>query len=59
VGQHAAVLKYLPENIMFNSFASIRPLHGGLSAWAGLGVLCAYAAAALAAGGWALLRRDA
>lgn len=53
------MLKYLPENIVFNSFASIRPLHGGLSAWAGFAVLCVYAAAALAVGGWALLRRDA
>ena len=59
VGQHTSVLKFLPENIMFNSFATVRPLHGGLSGWAGLGVLCLYAALALAAGSWALLRRDA
>jgi ABC-2 type transport system permease protein len=30
-----------------------------LSAWAGLGVLCVYAAVALAIGGWLLSRRDA
>jgi ABC-type transport system involved in multi-copper enzyme maturation permease subunit len=30
-----------------------------LSAWAGLAVLCLYAAVALAAGGWLLVRRDA
>ena len=30
-----------------------------LSAWAGLGVLCLYAAVALAIGGWLLVRRDA
>jgi len=59
VGQHATVLKFLPEDIMFNSFASIRPLHGGLSGWAGFGVLCLYAAVALTTGGWALLCRDA
>lgn len=59
MGQHNAFLRFLPENIMFNSFASVRPLHGGLSGWAGLGVLCVYAAVALAVGGWALLSRDA
>jgi hypothetical protein len=32
---------------------------GPLSAWAGFAVMCLYAAAALAAGGWALARRDA
>jgi ABC-2 type transport system permease protein len=30
-----------------------------LSAWAGLGMLCLYAAVALATGGWLLARRDA
>ena len=59
VGQNAAVLKFLPDDIMFNSFASARPLNGGLCGWAGFAVLCAYAAISLTAGGWALVRRDA
>jgi len=33
--------------------------HRPLSAWTGFAVLCLYAAVALAAGGWMLLRRDA
>jgi hypothetical protein len=59
IGQHAAVLKFLPDNIMFNSFASPKPLHGGLSGWAGLGTMCVYAAVALAVAGRSLVRRDA
>jgi ABC-2 type transport system permease protein len=66
LAQHSAVLKFLPENIELNSLAAVKPLAdqslavtGPLSAWAGLAVLCLYAATALAAGGWALARRDA
>jgi ABC-2 type transport system permease protein len=59
---------YMPILIVANSLTTTRPepCHAGpgqcaqfLSAWAGLGVLCAYAAVALAIGGWLLARRDA
>jgi ABC-2 type transport system permease protein len=66
VGKHIAVLKFLPANILVNSLAAVKPvadaslaIGGPLSAWAGFAVMCLYAAAALAAGGWALARRDA
>ena len=59
-------MKFLPANIEVNSLAAVKPVAGAtvavsgpLSAWAGFAVLCLYAAAALAAGGWALARRDA
>ena len=56
--QHAAG-RYLPEVIAENSLAISRPEPFSLSPWAGLGMLCLYAAAALAAGGLLLTRRDA
>jgi ABC-2 type transport system permease protein len=66
LGKHVAVLKFLPENIEVSSLAAVKPVAdatiavaGPLSGWAGFGVLCLYAAVALAAGGWALARRDA
>jgi ABC-2 type transport system permease protein len=66
VAQHSAVLRFLPQNIELNSLAAVKPVADQalavtdpLSAWAGLAVLCLYAAVALAAGGWALARRDA
>jgi ABC-2 type transport system permease protein len=66
VGKHIAVLKFLPANILVDSLAAVKPvadasiaIGGPLSAWAGFAVMCLYAAAALAAGGWALARRDA
>ena len=59
---------YMPILIVGNSLTTTRPecvrtagaqsVHF-LSAWAGLGVLCLYAAVALAVGGWMLSRRDA
>ncbi|HEV2240120.1 MAG TPA: hypothetical protein VGR98_03690 [Streptosporangiaceae bacterium] len=64
---HAAAA-YMPILIVGNSLSTTtpEPCQGGaaqcphfLSAWAGLGVLCAYAALALAVGGWLLARRDA
>jgi ABC-2 type transport system permease protein len=63
---HAAVA-YMPIIIVGNSLSTTRqePCQAGgpcmhfLSAWAGLGVLCLYAAVALAIGGWLLARRDA
>jgi ABC-2 type transport system permease protein len=64
--KHIAVLKFLPANIEVNSLAAVKPVADAglaigspLSAWAGFGMLCLYAAVALAAGGWALVRRDA
>ncbi len=59
---------YLPLFIIANSLTTTRPESCGagaagcphfLSAWAGLGVLCLYAAALLGIGGWLLSRRDA
>jgi ABC-2 type transport system permease protein len=66
LAKHSAVLKFLPQDIELNSLAAVKPLADQalavtdpLSAWAGFAVLCLYAALALAAGSWALLRRDA
>jgi ABC-2 type transport system permease protein len=61
-----ALAAYLPIFIIGNSLTTTRPescagadcLHF-LSPWAGLAVLCLYAAAALAIGCWLLVRRDA
>jgi ABC-2 type transport system permease protein len=59
---------YMPILIVGNSLSTTKPetCHGGpgqcphfLSAWAGLGVLCVYAAVTLAIGAWLLARRDA
>ena len=58
-GQHNGAMKFLPEIIAENSLTAVKPVAGALSAGAGLAVLCLYAAAALAAGWWALARRDA
>ena len=58
---------YMPILIVANSLSTTKPepCHGGaaqcphfLSAWAGVGVLCAYAVVALVIGGWLLARRD-
>jgi ABC-2 type transport system permease protein len=59
-----AIMPYLPIAIVANSLSVVRPvpiegqLHF-LSPWAGLGVLCGYAAVTLVAGAWLLARRDA
>jgi ABC-2 type transport system permease protein len=59
---------YTPIIIVGNSLSTTKPENCGngafgcphfLSAWAGLGLLCLYAAVALAVGGWMLARRDA
>jgi ABC-2 type transport system permease protein len=42
-----------------NSLTAVKPLAHSLSPGVGFAVLCGYAAVALAAGGWALARRDA
>jgi hypothetical protein len=59
LGEHSAVMKFFPEIIAENSLTAVKPVTDSLSAGAGFGMLCLYAAAALAAGGWALARRDA
>jgi len=52
--------RYLPELIYANSMGATKPVAGfNLSPWAGLGIICAYAAVLLAAAGWLLVRRDA
>jgi ABC-2 type transport system permease protein len=56
--QHAAQ-PYFPMLIAENSLTVIHPVPFSLSPWAGLGMLCLYAAALLGAGGWLLARRDA
>jgi ABC-2 type transport system permease protein len=56
--QHA-VGQYLPMLIAENSLTSVKPVAHSLSPGVGFAVLCGYAVAALAAGGWALARRDA
>jgi hypothetical protein len=62
------VRAYMPILIVGNSISTTRPLscegpagqcQQPLPAWTGLGMLCLYAAVALAAGGWLLSRRDA
>jgi hypothetical protein len=56
-----AVGKFLPANIGAVVTAT-RPTLGGhakLAPWTGIGMLCLYAAVALLAGGWTMVRRDA
>ena len=59
---------YMPVLIIGNSLSTTKPVtcapHASLcphflSAWAGLGMLCLYAAVVLVIGGWLLARRDA
>jgi ABC-2 type transport system permease protein len=59
LGGHGAALKFLPWIIAVNSLTAVKPVADSLSAGAGFGMLCLYAAVALTAGGWALARRDA
>ena len=68
VAQFVAVLThslmgYLPIAIVANSLTAVQPPSDDqvrfLSPWAGLGMLCLYAAATLGAGAWLLARRDA
>ena len=53
------IAKFLPMIILANSVTVVAPVPGCLSAWAGIGVLCLYAAIALGIGGWLFARRDA
>jgi hypothetical protein len=50
---------YVPVAVVADSLAVTRPQPDALSPWAGLGVLCLYAAVSLGAGGWLLARRAA
>ena len=59
LGENNAAMKFLPEMIAENSLTAVKPVVDSLSAGAGLAMLCLYAAVALAAGGWAMARRDA
>jgi hypothetical protein len=50
--------KFLPDT-MRNSLIAVRPFAHMLSPGVTFGLLCVYAMVALAAGAWALARRDA
>jgi hypothetical protein len=50
--------RFMPMLIAENSMTAVKPVPHTLSPGLGLGLLVLYAAAALAAGGWALVRRD-
>jgi hypothetical protein len=52
-------MKFLPETIAENSLTAVKSIVYSWPAAAGFGMLCLYAAVALAAGGWALTHRDA
>jgi ABC-2 type transport system permease protein len=54
-----SVGQYMPMLIAENSLTAVKPVAHSLSPGIGFALLCVYAAVALAAGGWALARRDA
>jgi len=54
-----AVDPYMPMLMAENSLTAVKPLPHTLSPGVSFGLLCLYAAAALAIGAWALSRRDA
>jgi ABC-2 type transport system permease protein len=54
-----SVGQYLPMPIAENSLTAVKPVAHSLSPGIGFALLGLYAAVALAAGGWALARRDA
>ena len=54
-----SVGQFMPMLIAENSLTAVKPVAHSLSPGLGFGVLCLYAVVALAAGGWALARRDA
>jgi ABC-2 type transport system permease protein len=57
------VIGYLPISIVGSSLGAVKPQGDAqvhtLSPWTGLAALCVYAAVALGAGAWLLVRRDA
>jgi len=54
-----SVGQFMPMLIAENSLTAVKPVAHSLAPGAGLAMLCLYAVAALAAGAWALARRDA
>jgi ABC-2 type transport system permease protein len=54
-----SVGQFMPMIIAENSLTAVVPVPHSLSPGLGFAMLCAYAVAALAIGGWALARRDA
>ena len=54
-----SVGQFLPMLIAENSMTAVKPVAHSLSPGVGFGMLCVYAAVALAVGTWALARRDA
>jgi hypothetical protein len=54
-----SVGRFMPMLIAENSLTAVKAQSHTLSPGLGFGMLCLYAVAALAAGGWALARRDA
>ena len=52
------VQNLLPHPMAASSLTAIRPAAHGWSPWLTFALLCAYATATLAAGAWALARRD-
>jgi hypothetical protein len=54
-----SVGQFMPMMIAENSLTAVKPVAHSLSPGVGLAMLCVYAVAALAAGTWALARRDA
>ncbi len=54
-----SVGQFMPMIIAENSLTTVKPVAHSLSAGVGVGMLCLYTVAALAAGAWALARRDA
>jgi ABC-2 type transport system permease protein len=58
-----SLMGYLPIGIVANSLTAVQPMTDDqvrfLSPWAGLGMLCLYAAGTLGVGAWLLARRDA
>ncbi len=53
------IAKFLPEQIAASSITAVVPESHNLSPWAGLGLLCLYAAILLGVGAFLLARRDA
>ncbi len=51
--------QFMPMLIAENSLTAVKPVAHSLPPGVGFALLCGYAAAALAAGGWALARHDA
>jgi ABC-2 type transport system permease protein len=56
---HAAILKFMPQQLASNSLVAVKPVPGALSPWAGLLLMSLYTAVILAAGFVAFTRRDA